>query len=240
MQEVPPSPALPRTNKHRMRFYLAASLVTLGMAALICASAFLILTGYWYISIAPIAWSGLLIFNTSYLLRKPHARARIETLLFEFDQISDRFVRPKDYRHKEFNRHPSRDIIPKSFVYGLCIDAEGEIKMPEMTHTPEHTYKNDFGIPITNDYGVSICINDDIVHIRKKEHEYTNNKLWLVRFFEKHSGKGQKNAHLRIHKGDVRSDVVAGDFMIEGDEFDAFMKTLELAKNFGTIPRFQP
>ena len=93
---------------------------------------------------------------------------------------------------------------------------------------------------MTNDYGVSICINDDIVHIRKKEHEYTNNKLWLVRFFEKHSGKGQKNAHLRIHKGDVRSDVVAGDFMIEGDEFDAFMKTLELAKNFGTIPRFQP
>ncbi len=240
MQEVPPSQAVPSPNKHRMRFYLATALLMLGIAALICISAFLILTGYWYVSLAPIFWAALVIINTSNILRRSRARARIETLLFEFDQISDRFVRPKEYRHKEFNRHPSRDIIPKSFVHGLCIDAEGEIKMPEMTHTPEHTYKNDFGIPITNDYGVSICINDDIVHIRKKEHEYTNNKLWLVRFFEKHSGKGQRIAHLRIHKGDVRSDVVAGDFMIEGDEFDAFMKTLELAKNFGTIPGFQP
>jgi hypothetical protein len=240
MQEAPPSQALPSPNKHRMRFYLAVSLVTLGMAALIYLSAFLILTGYWYISIAPIAWSGLLIFNTSNLLRKPHARARIETLLFEFDQISDRFVRPKAYRHKALARHPSRNIIPKSFIYGLYVDAEGEIRMPEMTHTPEHTYKNDFGVPITNDYGVSICINDDIVHIRKKENEYTNNRLWLVDFFEKHSSKGQKIAHLRIHKGDVRSDVVAGDFMIDGDEFNAFMKTLELVKYFGITPNLQP
>jgi hypothetical protein len=122
------------------------------------------------------------------------------------------------------------------------VDSDGDIRIPEMTETPEGSYPNP--LPrITNDYGVSICINDDIVHVRKRvidRNEYTNNKLRLIRFFEKHSGKGQKIAYLRISKYDKRSDVVEGDFMLEGAEFEAFMKTLELLKHFAITPNFQP
>jgi hypothetical protein len=212
----------------------------LAVTALIWGTVALIITEHWFLSFFPAYVAAMIIFISPSFLRGMNSRARIEALICEFDQISDRFVRPKAYRHKALARHPSGNIVLKSFISGLYLDSEGEIKMPEMTDTPEHTYKNDQGLRITNDYGVSICINDDIVHIRKKEDAYTNNKLWLVRFFEEYSRKGPKIAHLRIHKHDIRSDVVAGDFTIEGEEFDAFMKTLELLKHFNVTPGFQP
>jgi hypothetical protein len=90
-----------------------------------------------------------------------------------------------------------------------------------------------------HDYHVSICINDDLVRISKHGISRVNTSL-LVSFFEKHSGKGQKIAHLRIAKNDIMSDVVTGDFTIEGDEFDAFMKSIELAKYFTITPNYQP
>ena len=240
MQEAPPSPATRPSRKHQLRFHASILVMLLTVTTLIWGTAKLIIAEYWFLSFFPAYVAAMIIFISPRFLRGMNSRARIEALICEFDQISDRFVRPKAYRHKALTRHSAGTIVLKSFIYGLCLDSEGNIGMPEMTDTPEHTYKNDQGLRITNDYGVSICINDDIVHIRKKEDAYTNNKLWLVRFFEEYSRKGPKIAHLRIHKHDIRSDVVAGDFTIEGEEFDAFMKTLELLKHFNVTPGFQP
>jgi hypothetical protein len=193
--------------------------------------------------------AGAIIFFSTKSLPRLNSRARIEALICDFDQISDLFARPKAYRHKSLRRHPSGNIEPKSFIYGLYLASNGDMAMPEMSVTPEPDYQNARGPRITNDYDVSICINDDIVHIRKIGRFFhtgprpvgiADDKLFLVSFFDKHSGKGQKIAHLRIHKNDVRSDVVTGDFIIEGDEFEAFMKTLELLKHFNATPNFQP
>lgn len=249
MQEVPPSPATPPSRKHQLRFYAYILVMLLTVTALIWGAVELIIAEYWFLSFFPAYVAAVIIFISPRFLRNMNSRARIEALICEFDQISDLFARPKAYRHKSLRRHPSGSIEPKSFIYGLYLDTNGDMMMPEMSDTPEPDYQNARGPRITNDYGVSICINDDIVHIRRIGRLFhpgstsvgrTDDKLFLVNFFEKHSGKGQKIAHLRIHKHDVRSDVVTGDFMIEGDEFQAFMKTLELLKHFNATPNFQP
>lgn len=242
MQEAPPSPATRPSRKHQLRLYASVLVVLLVESSLIWLAVKLISAGDWPYCIGLVYIAGVIIFLSTKYLPRLKSRARIETLICEFDQISDLFARPKAYRHKSLRRHPSGDIEPKSFIYGLYLDSNGGIRMPEMSGTPEHDYQNRSGPRITNDYGVSICINDDIVNVMKGviEDRYTNNKLWLIRYFEKHEGKGQKIAHLRISKSDKRSDVLEGDFMIEGEEFEAFMKTLELLKHFNVTPGFQP
>jgi hypothetical protein len=250
MQEAPPSPATRPYRKHQLRLYASVLAVLIVESSLIWLTIALISAGHWPYSLGPISIAGILIltFTTNDLTRL-NSRARIEALLCDFDQISDLFARPKAYRHKALRRYRYGSIEPKSFIYGLYLDSNGDMMMPEMSDTPEPDYQNAPGPRITNDYGVSICINDDIVHVRKigrlfhtgsRSVGYTDDKLFLVNFFDKHSGKGQKIAHLRIHKHDVRSDVVTGDFIIEGDEFEAFMKTLELLKHFNATPNFQP
>ena len=211
------------------------------VSSLIWLTVALISAGNWPYCLGIAYAAGVIIFFSTKYLRRLKSRARIETLINEFDQISDLFARPKAYRHKLLRRDLTAINDQKCFLYGLSVVSVGGIRMPEMTETPDGSYPNSL-FRINNDYGVSICINDDIVHVRKSEieNEYANNKLWLIRFFEKHSGKGQKIAYLRISKYDKRSDVVEGDFTIEGDEFEAFMKTLELLKHFNVTPGFQP
>lgn len=188
-------------------------------------------TEYWFLNYISAYVTILIIFFSPRYLRRLNSQARIAALIYEFDQISDRFARPKAYRHKSLAFRPSGNVEPKSLIYRLYLSSNGNIKMPVMTNSPT-PYP-----PI--DYSVSICINDDLVLIRMID-SYPNNTSRLVSFFEKHSGKGQKIAHLRIAKSGFHSDVVAGDFTVEGDEFDAFLKTIELAKHFTITPNFQP
>ncbi len=236
MQEAPPSPAIPRPNKHRIRFYLAAALVSLGLAALTWIAAYLIIAGYWYTSLAPIFLDILLIVNAPDILRKSYAKARIEELISEFDQISDRFTRPKIYRHKALNLSSPDIIDPKSFIYRLSVCSEGEIRLPQTTGKTDFSL-NDFGSPISNHYGVHICIKDEVFHVTTRpfiiqnEPVHIDYSLFFINFFDKCSGTQEKIAHFRIEKYDVRSNVVTGEFSISGVEFDGFMKTLELSKN---------
>jgi hypothetical protein len=241
MQEAPPSPTIPPSGKHRLRLYISGMVLLLVVSSLIWLTVAFISVGDWAYCLGPAYVAGITIFISTKYLPRLNSRARIETLICEFDQISDLFARPKVYRHKSLRRDLTAINDQKCFLYGLSVDSDGSIRMPKMTDTPENSQPKAF-FSITNDYGVTICINDDIVHVRKGviEDRYTNNKLWLIRYFEKHAGKGQKIAHLRISKSDKRSDVVEGDFTIEGDEFEAFMKTLELLKHFNVTPGFQP
>ncbi len=237
MQEVPPSQAVPSPNKHRMRFYLVASLVTLGLAALTWMASFLILAGFWYTSLAPIFLDVLLIINAPDILRKSYAQARIEALILEFEQISDRFARPKIYRHRALNLSAPEITDPKSFIYRLSVCSEGEIRLPETTGKTDYSV-NDFGCPISNHYGVQICIKDEVFHVTTRpfiiqnEHVHIDYSHFFINYFDKCSGIGEKIAYFRIEKYDVRSNVVTGEFNISGIEFDGFMKTLELAKNY--------
>jgi hypothetical protein len=238
MQEAPPSPALPRPNKHRIRLYVSVSVVLLVVSSLIWLTVAFISAGNWHYCLGTVYPAGIIIFLSTRYLPRLNSRARIETLICEFDQISDLFARPKAYRHKSLRRDFTGINDQKYFLYGLSVDSNGGMRMPNMTDTPEDSRpKGIFGI--SNDYGVTICINDDIIHIRKRLIE-DRCTLWLIRYFEKHSGNEQKVAHLRISKSDKRSEVLEGDFTIEGDEFEAFMKTLELLKHFNITPGFQP
>ncbi len=231
MQEAPTSPAIPRSNKHRIRFYLAAALLTLGITALICISAFIILADYWFMSFTPICMAIYTIVKTPYILRNSHARARIEKLITEFDQITDRFARPKYFRHKAFSLQSPDNTEPKSFIYRLSVSSGGHIRLPEMAKgSPAH---------YPNHYNVKICINDDVVFIATDDIRWhiKNNDL-LISFFDKHSGKGEKVAHFRVRADDVRNNLVGGDFSISDSEFDGFMMTLELAKYSSRAPSY--
>ena len=227
MQEVPPSPDTPPSSNHRLRFYVSLILLLLVVSLLTWLTVALIVAEQWFWGLIAAYPAILIIIFSPRFLRRLSSRARIAELICEFDQISDRFVRPKAYRHKSLSFRPSTKIEPKSFIYRLYVGSDGEIKMPVMTDRPG-----------SSSYNVSICINDDLVLIRNDD--WRNGTRWLVSFFEKHSGKGQKIAHLRIAGAAIQSGVVAGDFTVEGDEFDAFMKTIELAKHFTITPNFQP
>ena len=231
MQEVPPSPDTPPSSNHRLRFYVSLILLLLVVSLLTWFTVALIVAEQWFWGLIAAYPAILIIIFSPRFLPRLSSRARIAELICEFDQISDRFVRPKAYRHKSLSFRPSAKIEPKSFIYRLYVGSDGEIKMPVMTDSPTQFYPNH--------YSVSICINDDLVCI-SNSYSYRNDTSSLIRFFEKHSGKGQKIAHLRIAKADIQSGVVAGDFTVEGDEFDAFMKTIELAKHFTITPKFQP
>jgi len=233
MQEVPPSPDTPASSNHRLRFYVSLILLLLVVSLLTWLTVALFIQEHWlFCFISAYAPMFVVVLSPRYL-RRLNSQARIAELICEFDQISDRFARPKAYRHKSLAFRPSGDIEPKSFIYRLCLGSNGDIYIPVMTNCPTQFLGR------IHDYHVSICINDDLVLISKYGN-YHDNTSRLVSFFEKHSGKGQKIAHLRIAKNDIMSDAVAGDFMIEGDEFDAFMKTIELAKYFTIAPNYQP
>ena len=158
MQEVPPSPDTQPSSNHRMRFYVYLILFFLVVSLLTWLTVARFVAEQWFWGIIAAEAAILIIVFSPRFLRRLSSRARIAELICEFDQISDRFARPKAYRHKSLSFRPSVNFEPKSFIYRLYLGSDGEIKMPVMTDRPVHS-----------SYNVSICINDDLVLIRNDD-----------------------------------------------------------------------
>ncbi len=232
MQEAPPSNPSSEQNlgKHQVRFYLFVIFIALILVPSIWLIIVSINSGEWFqCTMAAYAVFMTVLLSPSMIV-KMHANARIETLIRDFLQTSDRFSRPRIYRHKVFNPNTSEVTEANSFVQLMSVSSDGHFILPEMTKGPFNCH--------TDIYSVNICIGDDVLSVTKDQnyHWYTKQDF-IFKFIAKHSGEADKIAHFRITKRDMRSNVVTGDFSISGAEFDGFMKTIELAKYFDKSPK---
>jgi hypothetical protein len=227
MQESAPPTSPTRTTRQKYRYNITA--ITIVSVVLVFLAwpviAFIYGSKWWIlITVASISLSLLLLAKGEVLLLKLKGRAGIEALTCEFNQVSDRFARPKLFKHKVFDQQVPDLADLKKFVYGVSLSSDGEIILPEMTSS-----RTDYG---RNGYTVALCINDDVICLSHANRYISYNTSLLTTFHQKHAGKGEENAHFRITMDDASSKAMGGEFSISGAEFDGFMKTLELAKYY--------
>jgi hypothetical protein len=226
MQESAPPTSPTRTTRHKYRYNITAiTIVSVVLVFLACPVIAFIYDSKWWIliTVASIGLSLALLGSSEVLLRKLKGRAGIEALNCEFNQASDRFARPKLFRHKVFNQQVPNLTDTKRFVYDVSVSSDGEIILPEMTGGP-----TDYGRSL---YTIALCINDDVIYLHHADSSSYNTSL-LTSFRQKHAGKGEEKAHFRVTMHDASSKATGGEFSISGAEFDGFMKTLELAEYY--------
>ncbi len=227
MQESAPTTTPTRAIRHKYRYIITATAIVLVVLVFLTLPiiAFIYDSNWWIlITVVSISLSLTLLGTSDGLLRRLRGRAGIEALICEFNQVSDRFARPKLFRHKVFNRQVLDLADIKNFAYGVSLSSDGEIIWPEMISSP-----NCYG---RNGYNVELCINEDVICIKQHNSLISYNTSLLTSFHHKHAGKGEEKAYFRITTNDASSKATGGEFSISGAEFVGFMKTLELAEYY--------
>lgn len=156
-------------------------------------------------------------------IRKALAQSRIDELLPEFVQVSDKFTRPKVFVHKTFVDIPGEGQ-PRHFVCRVSAFSDGQFRMPEIK-------RNEF-------YHVVVNLNDTIFemnsapHDEKRRREFFDFAMALV-------NREDITLDVRITASSFvateSTKITSGDYTPKGTELMAFMKTLELTHLFKTV-----
>ena len=195
MQEASraPSPAAPRLNK-----LLISQAIVLGLTVIVLAAIF--------------GWPRI---------KKARAQSRIEELLPEFEQVSDKFTRPKVFMHKAF-----KDIAgegqPKLFVYRIRAHSDGRFRNPEIIPYKVGRYED--GV-----YEAVINLNDTIFGL----YDEWNREKFLGHAVSVLNHEDISLA-VRISPG-YSSKITKGEYTVQGSELSAFMKTIELTHLFKVV-----
>ena len=157
-------------------------------------------------------------------IKKARAQSRINELLPEFEQVSDKFTRPKVFLHKSF-KAISGEGHPKHFVYRMSAHSDGALRMPELLSTDIS--------PDYRRYTAVINLNENIFRI-DSGNAYNEMRVLLDQTASLPSDIGIALA-VRIEPSTWASKIQKGDYSIEGDELKAFMKTMELTYLFKVV-----
>jgi hypothetical protein len=167
------------------------------------------------------------------LIPRAISLAKIEELLTEFVQVSDKFTRPKSYLHKALIR-PTAPLEPSDFIYHFHAYSDGSLQMPSMSVEKVPFYESR--------YVACINMDEEIFHLDTEHRDYRQEELFLISA-KRHYENGLQTVHVRIRRAISRKvaagpKVVEGDFTIEGAVADAFLKTLELNRLFKKTWRY--
>ena len=161
-------------------------------------------------------------------IKKALAQSRIDELLPEFVQVSDKFTRPKVFVHKSFMDIPGEGQ-PRHFVCRISAYSDGRFRMPEII-----PYRF---LPSEQFYNVVVNLNDTIFEMHsaqdeKRQREFFDFAMTLV-------NREDITLDVRITVPRIRATestkITSGDYTPKGTEIMAFMKTLELTHLFETV-----
>jgi hypothetical protein len=184
-----------------------------------------------------VAYIALIIRYAMPYLKKLRAAAKIEELLPEFIQASDHFTRPKHFVHKALIGDTESEGAER-FIRELGAYSDGSVKTPELARPTEkkpHTrYRVIFNV---NDKIFSIYSSEKVIHMNEMDgngHDYMSMLDLTHKFQREELGV----IHVRIAPIWVNqfSGVEANDFTLEGIKLEAFLKTLELSRQFNINP----
>jgi hypothetical protein len=234
MQEAPNEPAARKSPyRNRLQVLIYATLIP-AISATIWLLAIISQADSQFNSIIIELIIGMTVIGASLgaaAIKIPHAvvDAKIEKLLTEFVQVSDKFTRPKAYVHKALVRTKTTPE-PKDFIHHFHAYSDGILRMPEMTS--EQAPKGE------GTYVVCINMDDEIWDLYDGQRSPYQDDEFLSRT-RKHYKRALKVLYFRIKDrwptpahNPRRPKVIEGDFIAEGTEADAFLKTMELSRLF--------
>ncbi len=157
-------------------------------------------------------------------IKKALAQSRIDELLPEFVEVTDKFTRPKVFVHKSFMDIPGEGQ-PRHFVCRVSAYSDGQFRMPEIIPYVGNSFYD-------YNYNVVVNLNDTIFelhHLREKDRrsEFFDFAMGLV-------NRPDITLDVRIRAPDSKK-ITSGDYTPKGTEIIAFMKTLELTHLFETV-----
>ena len=167
------------------------------------------------------------------LIKTYRKNARMKELLCEFVQVSDDFTRPKFYIHRSFYKKIPTDK-PKAFMYWLGAYSDGRVGLPEIPATP----KKENGYAFGREYNVFLNLEDRLFTLGSvkttKENVEALMELqqWADELGEPETMKLKCRIIGRSAHNSSESEIIGGDFMLVGEELEAFLKTLELTRIF--------
>jgi len=155
--------------------------------------------------------------------------ARAKELLMEFVQVSDDFTRPKFYVHRSFYKKAPVEK-PKTFIYRLGAYSDGRVSLPEIPETPKKADGDTFGLG----YDVIINLEDRLFRLEREKStkEYAATLRELHEWADEIGGFETTKLLCRIKRSGYGTEIIEGDFVLVGQELDAFLKTLELTMIF--------
>lgn len=163
------------------------------------------------------------------LIKTYRKTVRAKELLGEFVQVSDDFTRPKFYIHRSFYKKDPADK-PKTFIYRLGAYSDGSVNLPEIPATPQ----KDNGYAFSRGYDVIMNLEDRLFRLEREKttKEYVATLRELHEWADELGGPETMKLLCRIKKSGYSTEIIEGDFMLVGEELEAFLKTLELTRIF--------
>ncbi len=163
------------------------------------------------------------------LIKTYRKTVRAKELLGEFVQVSDDFTRPKFYIPRSFYKKEPADK-PKTFIYRLGAYSDGRVNLPEIPATPQ----KDNGYAFGRGYDVIMNLEDRLFSLEREKttKEYVATLRELHEWADELGGPETMKLLCRIKKSGYSTEIIEGDFMLVGEELEAFLKTLELTRMF--------
>jgi hypothetical protein len=168
-------------------------------------------------------------------LNRCRAAAKIEELLPDFIQASDHFTRPKHFVHKALIGDTESEGAER-FIRELGAYSDGSVKTPELARPTEkkpHTrYRVIFNV---NDKIFSIYSSEKVIHPKLMD---GNGYAYMSMLDLAHKSQREELGviHVRTEPVNEYSSVESDDFPLEGIKLEAFVKTLELSRQFNINP----
>jgi hypothetical protein len=146
--------------------------------------------------------------------------AKLEELLSDFIEISDKFTRPRIYVHRLFAA-PKEPKEPKDFAYLVGAKSDGTLLLPRMVNGPASI--------VDEQYGACINLGDELFTMHNVG--YWDDRT-LLESACRHLENKLESVHVRITPHNKKSNLIHGDFTIEGNDAKAFLETLKLVYLF--------
>ena len=146
--------------------------------------------------------------------------AKLEELLSHFIEISDKFTRPRIYVHRLFAA-PKEPKEPKDFAYLVSAKSDGTLLLPRMVTGPASI--------VDEQYGACINLGDELFTMHNVG--YWDDRT-LLESACRHLENNLESVHVRITPHNKKSNLIHGDFTIEGNDAKAFLETLKLVYLF--------
>jgi hypothetical protein len=164
------------------------------------------------------------------LIKTYRKTVRAKELLGEFVQVSDDFTRPKFYIQRSFYKKDPADK-PKTFIYRLGAYSDGRVNLPEIPATPQKENSEVFSLG----YDVIMNLEDRLFRLEREKttKEYVATLRELHEWADELGGPETMKLLCRIKRSGYSTHaIIEGDFMLAGEELEAFLKTLELTRIF--------
>lgn len=181
------------------------------------------------------AYIALIIKFAMPYLKKLRAAEKIEELLPEFIQASDHFTRPKHFVHKALIGDTESEGAER-FIRELGTYSDGSVKTPELAKPTEKKpltrYRVIFNV---NDHIFSIYSSEKVIHPKLMD---GNGYAYMSMLDLDHKSEREELGviHVRVEPVNEYSSVESDDFTLEGIKLEAFLKTLELSRQFNINP----